>query len=122
MNDDPNKLSGHAAWKPGIAIEGDAIPDLRQDRQISHRHGEAGISGATQQTIELLDLPPLAFPSHPQSFPLVPLAKAVKQEEAVGGAVRVPCVQRGNARARGLEDLRVLWQRLCRRVGKITQE
>ncbi len=36
MNDDADQLSGHAAWQPCIAIEGDAVSDLRQDRQITH--------------------------------------------------------------------------------------
>ena len=36
MNDDPDELSGHAARKSSIAIQGEAVLDLRQDAQISN--------------------------------------------------------------------------------------
>ena len=36
MNDDADQLAGHTARKPCIAVESDAVPDLRQDGQIAH--------------------------------------------------------------------------------------
>ena len=122
VSDDPDQLARHAARQPRVAVERDAVLDLRQDGQIADRHGEARVGGAAQQAVELLDLAALALPSHPQPFALVPLAQAVKQEEAVGAAVRVPCVERGDAGARGLEDLRVVRQRLGRRVEKVAED
>ena len=45
-------------------------------------HGEAGVRGAAQQAVELLDLAPLALPPHPDAFAGVPLPHAMEQEEA----------------------------------------
>ena len=72
----------------------------RQHRQVADRDGEARVGGAAQQPVELLDLAALALPSHPQAFALVPLAEPMEQEEAVGAAVGVLGVERGDARAR----------------------
>ena len=122
VRDDPDQLARHASRQPRVAVERDAVPDLRQDAQVAHRHGEARVGGAAQQPVELLDLSALALPSHPEPFALVPLAQAVKQEEPVRAAVRVPGVERGDARAGRLENLRVVRQRFGRRVQEVAED
>ena len=117
-----DQLTSHASRKPGIAVERDAVLDLRQDAQVADRHGKARIGGAAQQPVELLDLPALALPSHPEPFTLVPLAQTVEQEEPVGAAVGVPGVERGDRRTRRLEDLFVVRQCFCMCVREVAED
>src|SRR5262245_33248774 len=73
MRDDTDQIPGRVARQPRVAVERDAVADLRQDAQLAHGDDEAGVGCAAQQAVELLDLPALAFPSHPQLFARVPL-------------------------------------------------
>ena len=91
-------------------------------RQIADRHGKARVGGAAKQTVELLDLPALALPSHPEPFALVPLAQPVEQEEPVRSPIPVPGVERRDARAGRLENLRVVRLRFGRRVEKVAED
>ena len=88
MRDDADQLARDVARQARVAVERDAVPDLRQDVEIADRDDEARVGGAAQQAIELLDLAALALPAHPEPFALVPLAEAVKQEEPVVAAAR----------------------------------
>ena len=122
VDDDADQLAGDPARQPGVAVERDAVLDVRQDRQIADRYGEARVGGATQEPVELLDLAALALPPHPQPFAGVPLPQAMKQEEPVSAIGGVPGVERGDAGASRLEDLGVLRLRLGGGVGKVAEE
>jgi hypothetical protein len=122
MRDDADELSGHAPGQPRVAVERDAVPDLRQHGQIADDGGEARVGGAAQQPIELLDLAALAFPSHPSTFAGVPLPQAMEEEEPVGATVRVPGVERGNARLRRRQNGGIARQRLRRGVREVAED
>src|SRR4029079_13090148 len=98
-----------------------AVANLRQTRGIADGRDEAGVGGAAQQPVELLDLAALALPSHPQAFALVPLAQAREEEEAVRVPVAVFGVQRGDAVGCRGENLRVARQRLLLRVREVAE-
>ena len=122
VDDDADQLAGDAARQPGVAVERDAVLDVRQDRQVADRYREARVGGAAQEPVELLDLAALALPPHPQPFAGVPLPQSMKQEETVGAIGGVPGVERGDAGASRLEDLGVLRLRLGGGVGKVAEE
>ncbi len=75
-----------------------------------------------KQAVELFDLAALALPAHPPPLRLVPLAKAMEQEETVGASAAVLAVERFDAASRRLEDLGVAGQRLGGGVAKITED
>ena len=108
--DDANQVPGGVTRQARVAVERDAVAHLRQDRRVADGQDEAGVGGAAQQAVELLDLAALALPSHPEAFLLVPLARAMEQEEAIRAAVAMFGVQRGDAVGRRRENLRVARQ------------
>ncbi len=106
----PISTLGGIAREAGVAVERDAVAHLGQDREVADLDAEAGVGGAAQQAVELLDLAALALPSHPAAFGVVPLPQPVKQEEAIRPPVAVLAVERVDARPRRLEDLGVARQ------------
>src|SRR6476620_6933045 len=94
MRNDADQLSSGVAWQSRVAIERDAVANLRQNRCVANGQHEACVGGATKQPIELLDFSSFAIPSHPEALLRVPLACAVKQEKPVGPAVAMFGVQR----------------------------
>ena len=116
VRDDADQLARGVARQPRVAVERDAVAHLRQDRQVADVHGEAGVGGAAQQAVELLDLAALALPSHPQPFAARSTgAVRWKRKKRSAPSVGVLRVERGDAGARGRQDLGVVRQRLGRR-------
>src|SRR6185312_1797395 len=83
MRDDANQLPGGISGQARVAVERDAVLHQRQDRRVANCHDKTGVRRAAEQTVEFLDLAPLALPSHPETFLLVPLTRAMEQEEAI---------------------------------------
>ena len=99
MRDDPDQLLGDVARQAGVAVERDAVAHLLQHGRVADGGDKAGIGRSPQQAVELLDLAPFAFPSHPHRLARVPLALTVEEEEAVAAPVCVFLVQGFDARA-----------------------
>ncbi len=59
---------------------------------------------ASQESVELRKLAPLALPPHPDTLPWVPAARPVEQKEGIVGPVRMARVQLADAAYRRLED------------------
>src|SRR6185503_9295137 len=74
-----------------------------------------------QKVVELLDLPALALPSHPEAFAFVPPALPVKEEEPSAGFSRVARIEVVNRRAGGGDDLGVVRLVLGRRVAQVAE-
>ena len=122
MRNDANQLTSDVAWQSRVAVERDAVPNLRQNRCVANGQHEARVGSATKQPIELLDFSPLALPSHPEPLLRVPLAHAVKQEKPVGTAVAMLRVQRAHRVSRGGEDFCVERQPFHVRIPEIAQD
>ncbi len=122
MRDDADQLARGVTRQARIAVERDAILNRRLDRQVADLHDEAGIGSASEQAVELFDLPPLALPSHPQALLLVPLTSAMEKEEAIGPALGVPGVQGFDTFASGCQNLAVARERFARGVPEIAQD
>src|SRR4029079_3831301 len=106
--DDADQLSGGVSWEARVAVEGDAVVDVRENGEIAPRHREAGVARAAEEPVELLDLAALALPSHPAALALVPQPLPVEQIEAVVPAAGVTLVERVDPFHRGLDDRGVL--------------
>jgi hypothetical protein len=78
VRDDADQLLGDVARQARVAVERDAVADLLQHGQVADGDDKAGIGGSAQQTIELLDLPPFALPSHPLRLARIPLTLTVE--------------------------------------------
>ena len=122
MGDDADQLPRRIAGQAGVAVERDAVPHARQHGHVADVQDEAGVGRAPQQTVELLDLPALALPPHPQPFALVPLPRAMEEEEARRRVRGVLHVERLDAASRGREDLAVAGQRFRRCVAEIAED
>src|SRR4029078_13363969 len=120
MRDDADQLARRVAGRTGIAVEGDAVADLRQNGRVADGEDEAGVGGATQQAVELLDLSALALPPHPQALLVVPLTRAMEEKKPVRAAA-VLGVQRSDAVGRRREDRRRERARLSIRVPAVTE-
>ena len=122
VRDDADQLPRRITRQARVAVERDAVAHLRQDRHVADMEPEAGVGGPAQQAVELLDLSPLALPSHPQAFLRVPLPRAVEQEELIGALGAVLGVERFDAGARRGQDLGIVRHRLGRRVAHVAQQ
>ena len=120
--DHTHQLAGGVPRQTGVAIEHDAVLDLRQHAGVTDARREARIGGPPEQSIELLDLAPLALPRHPHAFARVPPAHPVVEVEAVLGLGRIAFVQRLDAGDRGGDHRSVARQRLGRGIGKIGEQ
>src|SRR4029077_14242419 len=83
---------------------------------------ETRVRGAAQQAIELLDLSPLALPSHPEPFARVPLSKTMKQKEAIRASPRIFGVECRDPRTCCVKNLRVVRQRFGLRIGEVAED
>ena len=122
MGNDADQLPRDVARQPRVAVERDAVPDGRQDRHVADVDDEAGVGGAAQQAVELLDLAPLALPPHPEPFLLVPLPRPMAQEETVGPSAGMLRVERFDPAPGGGQDLLVARQRLGGRVADVAED
>ena len=101
-----------AAGQPRVGIQRDDVAHFGRDRR-AHRQ-ERGVRRPPQQAIQLVELAPLALPSHPRALALVPAPPAMQNEEAIAAAGRgaVLPVEARDRRARGLQRDRVVSQAL----------
>src|ERR1700675_3422919 len=67
-----------------VRVEGDDVADVAR-----HRGGWAGsrqkggIGGPSKQSVQLVKLPALAFPPHPDLLALVPEPSAMEEQESI---------------------------------------
>ena len=108
VRDDADEALGGIARQTRVGVERDAVADRRQHVEVADLRREARVGGAAQQAVELFDLAALPLPADPRLLARVPLPVAVKQEEAVGVLGAELEIERLDARARALEDRRVL--------------
>ena len=118
----PDELPGGIARKLGVGVQRDDILDRRQDGRLPHDLGKAFARTAAEQGVELRELSPLAFVTHPQAFSGVPAARAVKQEEEVLSVGGIFPVQHLDAGPRPLKQHLISRQNLLRRVAEIRQQ
>src|SRR6202046_5345698 len=70
------------AGQPGIGIERHDVADIRADSgRLAIDAHEAGVGGAAQQPVQLVQLAALALPTEPSPFAFVPDPPPVKQLE-----------------------------------------
>src|SRR5207302_1804890 len=71
-------------WQPGIGIQGDHVADVgRHAGPGAVDDHEARARYVSKQTVQLVQLSPLAFPAHPLAFAFIPQSLAMKQKEPV---------------------------------------
>ena len=121
MSDDPDQLSRGITRKSRVAVERNAVADLRQDREVTDLDNEARIGGAAHESVELLDFSAFALPAHPQALLLVPLPHAMEEKEAVGAPDCMLRIERLDPQSSRLENFSITRQRLRRRVWIITE-
>ena len=84
------------ARQPRIGIQHDHIAHAGGRQAVSGN--EAGIDRAAKQTVQLVQLAPLALPANPFALRRVPQPAPVQQQKAIAPrARRIPSVQRGDA-------------------------
>src|SRR5690606_31424570 len=81
MLDHADQSPGSVARQTRIAVEGDAVADAAEDREVADTHDEARVVGTAEQAVELVNLASLAFPAHPAAFAVVPASCSVEEEE-----------------------------------------
>ena len=97
MLEDADERAGGVAGKPGVAVERQDVADGGQEREVADLKAEARVGRAAQEAVQLLELPALALPAHPQALGRVPAPHAV--EEVEPAADRTSCSAR-RSRAR----------------------
>ncbi|MEO7154370.1 MAG: hypothetical protein ABI054_06955, partial [Planctomycetota bacterium] len=102
-----------------VGVQSQDVAHRGEHGKIAEGYGEARGLRSTQQPIELLELPTLAFPAHEDALPGVPLPVAVKEVE---GGARVASIERFDSRSRGGEDLVVTLHHTLRRVFEVAQD
>ena len=118
----PIERLGGVARQPGVGVERDAVADVAAAASGSPTCDvEAGVGGAAQQAVELLDLAALALPAHPGALARVPLPPAMEEEEAVRPAVGGAGVQGLDPCPRRGEDGLVVRHHARRRVGEVAE-
>ena len=122
VGDDADQGLRGVARQPRVGVQRDAIAHRRQDRQFADLHGEAGVAGAAEETVELLDLAPLALPSHPHLLAGIPAPFAMKQEEAIGVLRAEAPVERLDAVARRRENRRIAGHLARLGVGEVAED
>ncbi len=121
-------LSDQAACRfprqPGVGIERNDVADARRNLKGTPIDvAEVRIGRSAQQPIQLVELPPLAFPSHPLPLHGAPDAAAVEQEETVTcGTLAVKPVQSCNGLARHREKLLISGNIFGRGVCPVRQQ
>ncbi|MDT4818208.1 hypothetical protein FQZ97_512990 [compost metagenome] len=89
------------ARQPRIGVQGDDVAHPgRHLRRLSVDGHIAGVAGAAQQAVQLMQLAALSLPAHPPALHGIEEASAVEQQKAVTGRARaVALVQPGDRRA-----------------------
>ena len=115
-----DELGHRVAHQAGVGIERhhilDAVGDCVCAGQI------AGILVATQQQIQLMQLPALALPAHPDALARVELASPVQQIEALLAVEGIFCTERGDLGFGVVQDFQVGGGFLGRAVLPVTEE
>src|SRR4026207_2401298 len=71
-------------WPPRVGIRCSDVADTRRhDRCSTDRWYEGRVCGATQQTIQFMELAAFAFPADPLLLALVPAAPAVEEKKSL---------------------------------------
>jgi hypothetical protein len=117
-----DKCAGCVAGQLRVGVQGDDVPDRRQDRGISDTIRECSLLPSPQQGIELFQFAALAFISHPHPFAGVPHPGPVKQIEDARPVLAVGLVEGLDSRARAREQGVVGWQGALGRVREIGQQ
>ena len=107
------------AWELGVGVERDDIFDGRQDGRVPHHFGKARAGTAAQERVELGELSPFAFVTHPQPFPRVPAARAMKQEKEGLVLGWILPVEHFHALPRPLQQHGISREHLRRRVAEV---
>ncbi|MCY1219812.1 hypothetical protein D9M72_318020 [compost metagenome] len=77
------------AWQPRVGVEGDDVAHAGRHLRCPAVDGHvAGVAGAAQQPVQLMQLAALALPSHPLALHGVEHAPAVKQQKAIASRTR----------------------------------
>ena len=101
-----------------VGVERDDIPAARDHADVADLHVKRRVVVAEHQTVELLDLSPLAFPSHPSPGRRIQPPRAMQEQKAAGA---VPLVQRVDAARRLLDDRRVVHGGLGVGIGEVAE-
>ena len=71
-----------SAWQARVGVQRDHVPNRgRWNRDGAADRHKGGVGRAAQPAIQLVQLPPLAFPADPRALTLVPEPPPMKQEE-----------------------------------------
>jgi hypothetical protein len=80
----PDQPPRSSARESGIAVERDHVADARGNHgRVAADLHERRVARAAKQSIQLMELPALAFPADPLALPVVPDPPAMEQEESV---------------------------------------
>src|SRR5512138_960886 len=103
------------ARKHRVGIESDYVSHALEGFSISGDGCKCIFTLSAQKTIELTELPPLPFPSHPDALLLIPQSLTMEEIENVTTLTRILFVQVLSALNGNLENLGVVWLRF--RIG-----
>ena len=81
MRHSADELVHRASRQPRVAVERDDVSDALGRRSRARK--KRRIVGAPEQAVELLELSPLALPSHPSVFRRAPQTATMEQQESV---------------------------------------
>ena len=104
MGDDADELPRRVAWQARVAVQRDDITNPDEELRIADMQREAGVAGAAQKPVELLELATLALPPDPGCLAGIPLPHAVQQVKGAAASRFCACVEPGDALARRGED------------------
>ena len=119
MRERANELAARIQREIGIGIERDHVADVPQLFDLADDGGKARIGGASQQPVELVELPALALPPHPAAFRRIPLAATMQEIEPPRAVL---LVQPGDQLGRQIDQRTIRRERLRVGVGHIAQQ
>ena len=71
-----------SGWQARVGVQRDHVPNRgRWNRKDAADRHKGGVGGATKPAIQLVQLPPLAFPADPRALTFIPEPPPMKQEE-----------------------------------------
>jgi hypothetical protein len=100
MSEVSDQCACRVAGQLRVGIQGDDVLDRTEYGRITDSIRECCLLASPQQSIELLQLSPLALISHPHPFVWIPHARSMKQIEDVRTVFAVGLVERLNTCAR----------------------
>ena len=122
MIDDADELPGAVPGQARVGVEGDAVTDRGQGREVSGFHLKARILRAAKEAVELGELSTLALPAHPDVLAGVPSALAMEEIEPIEGSVGESGIESLDARARRREGRLVLRHAACGSVREVAED